>query len=196
MRSTNTPAAPAARADVFQPVRLLQPDPRALAQLRAQVDDSTQKIEVSFKLSSKPHQHWLSMYVRLWRLFFPDTLPPIVGVQTLTVTSEPAKLQSTLEIARVVVNWSNDLSAPLVRGDAAQAEADTKRMRAIDEFQMRPRALPELPGDAGGDESAAIARMDARMFLARQEHDAEEKELRKKLALEEIDTAIATLATA
>lgn len=194
MRNTSTPATPA--ADAFTPIYLLEPDPAALAGLRTQVSDSDSQIEVSLRLSSEPHKHWLSMYLRLWGLYFPSIQLPTVNARSLRITSQPATLAMHLQIARVVIAWTNDLSAPLVRGEAAQFEVEKRRMKALDEFHACPRALPEITGDAGGDESTFIARMDARMFLARQEHDAEEKELRKKLALEEIDAAIATLAVA
>jgi hypothetical protein len=182
--------------DAFLPIQLLPPDTAALSQLRERVEDSTAEIDIALRFSTKPERIWSMMFLRLWSLFFPDMKPPMIGVNALIVYSSPAKLQSQLEIARVVVEWTNSLSAPLIRGEAAQIAADTKRSRALDEFHMQMFPLPNV-GKQGiaGDESSQMAVMDARMVMARREQDMREKKLRKHLAQEEIDTAISMLAS-
>ncbi|HEX8163681.1 MAG TPA: hypothetical protein VF538_17550 [Pyrinomonadaceae bacterium] len=193
-QTTNTPAAPV--ADLFVPIHLVQPDPASLAPLRTQIGDSDQPLEIAVRLSSQPHPQWIAMYVRLWSLYFPDVKPPIVAPRALRIASSPAKLATLLQIARVVVAWTNDLSAPLVRGEAAQIAAEQKRMRALDEFYARPRPPVKIAGKSSGDESAALALIDAVQVMARREFDAELVKLQKQIALEEIEDAIKTLAAA
>lgn len=185
--NTTTPYA-------FTPVQLLQPDTHSLSQLRERVEDSISEVDIALRFSTKPELIWSTMFRRLWSLFFPDMKQPMIGVNALIIYSSPAKLQSQIEIARVVSEWTNSLSAPLIRGEAAQIESDIKRDRAIAEFHMQPVALPDV-GKQGiaGDESSQIAVIDARYVMARREQDMKEKKLRKQLALGEIDAAIAML---
>src|SRR5690242_237008 len=108
---------------IFQPIRLLAPDPTEWDRVRQNLAGATREIEVAFRLSSKPADLWRALFLRGWEMWY-RLAPPIVTGEYLIVTCTPSQLVSRIEMAKVMIEEANHKSAPLIRGHAAQSAAE------------------------------------------------------------------------
>ena len=199
-KTKQTPAAPVATpadaADPFVPIEILHPHQTSLELLYSSVDDVGKRVEFAFPLSSVPHKQWLLMFGRVWQTFYPTAAFPFVASTNLFVTATPGELASQLQIARAVVEWTNGLAAPLIRGEAATLAAQKKQNDALSEFMYAGWELPDVgkPMILDADDHARIHA--GRVAFAERERAAAEKQLKQRLAREGIEDAIRGLRSA
>jgi hypothetical protein len=168
-------------SEIFQPVFLLPPTAETWATIRENASGEGKEIEFTYNLSTKPHAIWHALYVRTWSLYFPNTEPPMLGGRFAIIRSEPATLQSKVDLLKVFINLTNDLSAPLIRGQAAQAAASQRRAKALDALELRNSAPLTAHSDGEVELNLRGLYVDRQRTL-------------KEIDLAEIDAALSLLA--
>jgi hypothetical protein len=179
--------------EIFQPVFLLPPEPSEWERIRRGVDSKTKEIEFGFNLSTKPHEIWRGLFNRMWGVVCgEETRPPMIGPRSVTIVSEPATLQSKVDLLKVTFDLTNKVSAPLLRGQAAQAAAHLRRAKALDDLMERD-GVPMTAHSDGEVELNLRGRYVDRERTMRELHLAEVDTALSLYAESEIDEALSRL---